>query len=323
MALRNFFALTPERVLAAVEQQGVRGSGYAFALNSFENRVYDVELEDGQRKIVKFYRPGRWSRAALLEEHQFLRELDEAGVGCAPYERLSADGATLGELATDEGPIYFAIATRVRGRVPTEVLDEDLPRVAASIAELHAVGASGAESHERGQLGSALYGRAALDAVIARGAVPDDLLPEYRARAEHVITVATRTVDQTRRHRIHADCHIGNLLWKNDAPLFVDLDDFVMGPPVQDLWLLAGGNDEHGQRRLDILCDAYQRQRNLPPDSMQLVPVLRALRVLRYAGWVASRYDDPAFLAAFPDFRDRRHWQSELHVLDQIVREIG
>lgn len=316
--MKNFFQLTPERVLAAVEQQGPRTSGYAFALNSFENRVYDVELEDGQRKVVKFYRPGRWSKAALLEEHAFLFELKEAGIGCAPPEPIGSSGDTLGELATDDGPIYFAVAERVRGRVPTEISDEDLPRVAAAIAELHEVGCE-RDCQHRGRLGSELYGRHALAAIEARGCVPPDLLPEYQARAERVIAAAVQRVDRTRRHRIHADCHIGNLLWKNDAPLFVDLDDFVEGPPIQDLWLLAGGTDEYGQRRLSILCDSYMRVRTLPPDSLDIVPVLRALRVLRYAGWVAARYDDPAFPIAFPDFLERRYWQSELRALDEIL----
>ncbi len=319
--MKNFFQLTPERVLSAVEQQGQRTSGYAFALNSFENRVYDVALEDGERKVIKFYRPGRWSYDALLEEHAFVRELAEAGVGCAPPEPIGADGSTLGELRTDEGPIYFAVTERIRGRVPTEILDEELPRIAIAIAELHEIGAARPTLH-RGQLGSALYGRAALDAVAQRRCVPDELWAEYSARAERIIALGVQRVDSTRHHRIHADCHIGNLLWKDDTPRFVDLDDFVSGPPVQDLWLLAGGTDDHGRRRLDLLLDAYQRVRTLPADSLQLVPILRALRVLRYAGWVAARYDDPAFPIAFPEFLDRRHWLAELRALDAILAEV-
>ncbi len=314
----SFFQLTPDRVLTAVEQQGARTSGYAFALNSFENRVYDVQLEDGQRKIVKFYRPGRWSREALLAEHQFLRELHEAGIGCVPPEPIGTTGETIGELATDEGPIYFAICERIRGRVPTEITDAELPRVAIAVAELHEVGAA-REAPCRGQLDAATYGTRALAAVEARRCVPDDLWPAYRNRVYDVIALAQQKVDGTRRHRIHADCHIGNLLWKGDQPQFVDLDDFVAGPPIQDLWLLAGGTDSYGQERLLALCDAYLRVRTLPPDSLDLVPVLRALRVVRYAGWVAARWEDPAFPRAFPDFFERSYWNGELRALGEIL----
>ncbi|MGZ3408311.1 MAG: serine/threonine protein kinase, partial [Polyangia bacterium] len=242
---QQFFALTPDRILDAVEFGGRRATGYALALNSLENRVYEVAFEDETRLVAKFYRPGRWSRQAILDEHTFLGELHHAEVPVVPPLVLD-DGTTLGELPVEGGVIYFAAFEKARGRAPDELTDDQLLQLGRLVARLHAVG-SAHVAPARPRLDPESYGAASLRILLGEDAMSSVVPPELRNRFE---TAGRAIVDACARAwptgdiRIHGDCHLGNLLAGSSGFFFLDFDDFCHGPPVQDLWLLVPGRDE-------------------------------------------------------------------------------
>ncbi|HEX4458460.1 MAG TPA: serine/threonine protein kinase [Polyangia bacterium] len=313
----QFFALTPERILDSVEFGGRRATGYALALNSLENRVYEVEYEDESRLVAKFYRPGRWSREQILAEHQFVAELHESEVPVVPPLDLGGlDGkGTLGELKLDAGVIWFAVFDKVRGRAPEELTDDQLRQLGRLVARLHNIGdAHSAPSRPR--LDPDSYGSASLRILLGDDAMSSFVPPEMRTRfataGRGIIDACARKWQELESIRIHGDCHLGNLLWGGSGPFFLDFDDFLHGPPVQDLWLLAPGRDDDAQRQRDLLVDGYETMRRFDRRTLKFVEPLRALRILRYAAWIAQRWRDPAFTRAFPDWDDPRTWQREL-----------
>lgn len=322
--VEQFFALTPERILDAVEFGGRRATGYALALNSLENRVYEVELEDESRIVAKFYRPGRWSKQAILDEHGFLAELQAAEVPVVP-PLAHDDGATLGELAVEGGVIYFAAFPKARGRAPEELDDDSLLQLGRLVARLHTVGAAHRAS-ARPRLDPESYGRASLRVLVGEDAMSSFVPPELRGRfsdaARAIVDACARLWPAAADDiRLHGDCHLGNLLagQKRESAgfFFLDFDDFCHGPPVQDLWLLAPGRDDDADRQRGLLADGYEQMRRFDRRSLRFVEPLRALRILRYAAWIAQRWRDPAFQRAFPDWDDARSWQRELGELEQ------
>jgi Ser/Thr protein kinase RdoA (MazF antagonist) len=338
----SFFALTPERVLAAVEVGGRRATGYAFALNSLENRVYEVELEDETRVVAKFYRPGRWSPAAISEEHAFLAELAAEEVPVVPP--LALDGGTLGDAAG----IWYALFPRVRGRVPEELDDAQLDRLGRLVARLHNVG-SRRGAAERPRLDPETYGAASRALLLGRAErtfipqpaptaertfipqpaptaertfIPPELTTRFADAATRIVDACAPAWRDLELIRLHGDCHLGNLLWGKDGPFFLDFDDFLAGPPVQDLWLLAPGHDADAERQRARLARAYSTMRAFDRRTLRLVEPLRALRILRYAAWIAARYRDPAFQRAFPDFVEVSWWQREVQTLEEQLERV-
>jgi Ser/Thr protein kinase RdoA (MazF antagonist) len=327
-AIASFFSLRPERVLEAVEFGGRRATGYALALNSLENRVYEVELEDGERLVAKFYRPGRWSAGAILEEHAFLRELAAEEVPVVPPIALDGgsapDARTLGSMAGDEGGvIHYAVFPRVRGRVPDELSGEQLAWLGRLVARLHLVGER-RPAPARPALDPASYGSASLERLLASPWVPPDQAARMHRIGEAVVHACQRAFASAPQDaiRIHGDCHLGNLLWSGDGPRFVDFDDFLCGPPVQDLWLLAPAPDDDGRQRRAALLEAYRSLRRMDGDVLRLVEPLRALRMLRYQAWISDRYIDAGFQRAFPDFEEPAHWEREIAALDEQLARI-
>jgi Ser/Thr protein kinase RdoA (MazF antagonist) len=320
--VEQFFALTPDRILDAVEFGGRRATGYALALNSLENRVYEVALEDETRVVAKFYRPGRWSRAAILDEHAFLAELHAAEIPVVPPLALDGDGGTLGELAVAGGVIYFAAFPKARGRAPEELDDDSLLQLGRLIARLHTVGAAHAAA-ARPRLDPESYGAASLRVLLGpkddpmSGFVPPELRARFATAGAAIVDACARAWPKSGDIRLHGDCHLGNLLAGSSGFFFLDFDDFCHGPPVQDLWLLAPGRDDDADRQRALLVDGYQQMRDFDRASLRLVEPLRALRILRYAAWIAQRWRDPAFQRAFPDWDDQRSWQRELGELEQ------
>ena len=319
----TFFALTPERVLESVEVGGRRATGYVFALNSLENRVYEVELEDGQRLVTKFYRPGRWSREAILEEHAFLRELAEAEVPVVPPIDLG-DGQTLREVAKEGGlTIWCAAFPKVRGRVSEEPNEEQAMRLGRLLARLHLVGER-RSAPSRPTLDPATYGQRSLEVLLAAGFVPHELRGRLSSAAQAIVDACEPAFVDLPRVRLHGDCHHGNLLWDSNGPFFLDFDDFLSGPPVQDLWLLVPGRDDAALQTRALMAEAYQSIRSFDLRTLRLVEPLRALRILRYAAWIAQRWQDPAFQRAFPGFPEQLYWQREVQGLEeQLVRVRG
>jgi Ser/Thr protein kinase RdoA (MazF antagonist) len=308
--------LTPDVVLDAIESAGMRGDGRLLALNSYENRVYQCYLEDAPPIVVKFYRPARWSDAQILEEHAFVGALAEREVPVvAP---LAPDGRTLHAF----GGFRFAIYPRRGGRTP-ELDDRDtLVWLGRFIGRIHAVGAIQAFA-TRPALDIGTFGTEPRDFLLEHDFIPPDLLPAWRAAADQALDGVRRCYDRAgavRRIRLHGDCHAGNVLWTDQGPHFVDFDDARMGPPVQDLWMLLSGDRAAMTRSLADALAGYEDFFEFDPRELHLVEALRTLRLLHYSAWLARRWDDPAFPAAFPWFNTQRYWQDRiLELREQIA----
>ncbi|MFO0652486.1 MAG: serine/threonine protein kinase [Polyangiales bacterium] len=296
MSTEDFFSLTPDRVLSAVEALGVRCTGLCYPLNSLENRVYEIEREDRSRVVAKFYRPGRWSVDAVRDEHTFLADLAAAEIPVAAPIALP-DGATARYV---EGTsILCALFPRVGGRVPDECTEEQLRRLGGLLARIHTVGASRAAPH-RVSLTVARYGRESLATLLAAPTLPPTLAPRLKAVSEALFARIGPWFEDLDVHRIHGDCHPGNLLWGTAGPFFLDFDDMLTGPPVQDLWMLVPAYDEEGAHRRDVVLEGYEVFRAFDRSTLRLVEPLRAaLPPLRRVGHATlARPRVPAGLSA-------------------------
>ncbi|MEN8176584.1 MAG: serine/threonine protein kinase, partial [Pseudomonadota bacterium] len=314
-----YAGLSPDVVLDAVESIGYLCDGHLLALNSYENRVYQVGVEEGNPVVAKFYRPGRWSDAAILEEHAFTRELQAQEIPVvAPLELDGSAGKTLAEYSG----FRFAVYPRRGGRAP-ELEDPDtLEWMGRFIGRIHAVGASRAYTH-RPVLDIDGFGRMPRDYLLEHRWIPEDLLAAYTSVVDHALEGVERCFDRAGRLRwlrLHGDCHVGNVLWTDEGPHFVDFDDSRMGPAIQDLWMLLSGDRNAMSRQLGDVLAGYEDFFEFEPRELHLVEALRTLRLIHYAGWLARRWNDPAFPAAFPWFNTQHYWQDRiLELREQIA----
>lgn len=315
----RFNHLTPDHVFDAVEVGGERCTGRFIVLNSYENRVYQLELDDGRMVVGKFYRPGRWSREALLDEHRFLFELEEAEVPVAVPMRLAGD-ETVGDLGGEVAGIHYALFRRVGGRAPDELDDEQLGVLGRLLARIHNVGAGGTAPH-RSRLTPDSYGLANLRFLLDNDVIPSEARDNYARTVEHLVQRIEPLFAGVPMHRIHGDCHPGNLLWTPQGPIFLDFDDMLTGPAVQDVWMLVPSYDAEGRRQREVLLEAYRSFRDFDPAWLRLVEPLRALRFVHYATWIARRWDDPVFKRTFAHFGTVVYWQREIQDLrEQLAR---
>jgi len=309
--LTPFAGLTPDLVLDAVSALGVEVDGRLFALNSYENRVYRVGTSQGAPQVAKFYRARRWSDEQIVEEHEFAHEL--AARDLAVAVPLEFAGRTL---LFHEG-FRFALFPWLGGRGAELDSDSDFALLGRTLARLHAVGAV-RRFHSRPALTLERLGYAAQEQVLSSGFVPDELVNRYAEVSDELLGAIERewdSVGETNIIRLHGDCHLGNLLWGERGPVFVDLDDCMSGPAVQDLWmLLPGGSDM--RRAWEAMAAGYAEFADFDYRELRLVEPLRALRMIHHTGWLAQRWDDPAFPRAFPWFGERRYW--EQHILDLL-----
>ena len=311
----RFNRLTPEEILDAVEAEGRRCTGRFLILNSYENRVYQLELDDQTMVVGKFYRPGRWSKDMILAEHRFLSELNEEEVPVSCPIELSPN-ETLGEV---QG-IYYALFRRVGGRAPEELSDEQIGILGRLLARIHNVGAR-SEEPNRIRLTTESYGTDNLEYLLENDALDPQVREGYAATVRALVERIEPLFQGVPVHRIHGDCHLNNLLWAPDGPTFLDFDDMLVGPAVQDIWLLVAASDQEGKRQRDLLVKAYKDMRDFDPSWMRLVEPLRALRYIHYATWIARRFDDPAFKRTFQHFGTLQYWQREMQDLrEQIAR---
>ncbi len=311
-----FFHLTPDVILQAIKKSGLDPIGNFILLNSYENRVYDLTLNDNSRVISKFYRPGRWTGEQILEEHAFLLELRNNGIPvCAPMH--FPDRKTLHEI---EG-IFYALWPRTGGRVPDELTDEALRMLGKFLAGIHNTGAS-KKSIVRKELTGQHYGLESLEYIEQNGLLPEHLKARYADAVKRIVEIYESLRKDVPFHRIHGDCHLGNLLNGKDGWFFLDFDDFLTGPAVQDIWMIVPARDEEGLRQRNIFIEAYSAIRNFDPSWMLLIEPLRALRYIRYAAWIARRWDDPAFPAAFPHFGTKQYWENETADLESQLEFI-
>ena len=305
-----FATLTPDLVLDAVESLGYLSDARVLALNSYENRVYQVGIEGEQPLIAKFYRPDRWSDAAIREEHAFSHELADCEVPVvAPLQR---DGESLFEHAG----FRFALFPRRGGRAPEPGNLDQLYSLGQLLGRLHAVGASRAFAH-RETLTVDNFGHAALHTLLEGNFLPPSLLPAYESVARDLLRRLDELFARVRYTpiRLHGDCHPGNLLHRDDAFHIVDLDDCRMGPAVQDLWMMLAGERQERLGQLAELVDGYQEFHDFDARQLALIEGLRALRLLHHSAWIARRWDDPAFPLAFPWFANERYWGDQILAL--------
>jgi len=319
--LTPYSGLTPDLVLDALDSAGFRGDGRLLALNSYENRVYQVWLEDAEPSsasvVAKFYRPGRWTDAQIHEEHAFVLDLAERELPVVAPLVLEGKGSL-----HSFGGFRFAVYPRRGGRTP-ELEDRDtLEWMGRFIGRIHAVGAL-QPFRERPALDIASFGTEPRDWLLAHGFIPADLLEAWTSVVAQALQGVARCYEragEVRSLRLHGDCHAGNVLWTDDGPHFVDFDDCRMGPAVQDLWMLLSGERADMTRGLADVLAGYEDFHEFDPRELHLVEALRTLRLIHYSAWIARRWDDPAFPAAFPWFNTQRYWQDRiLELREQIA----
>ncbi len=306
-------------MLDALDSAGLRGDGRLLALNSYENRVYQVGVEDGPPVVAKFYRPGRWSDEQILEEHRFTQALAEREIPVvAP---LAFDGKTL---LAFEG-FRFAVYPRCGGRAPELESRETLEWMGRFIGRIHSVGALEPFRH-RPSLGIDTFGTEPRDWLLAHGFIPPDLLDAWKAAVDQALAGVRRCYERAGdvgTLRLHGDCHAGNVLWQEEGaargPHFVDFDDARTGPSIQDLWMLLPPEREAATRALNDLLAGYEDFFEFDPRETQLIEALRTLRLIHYSGWLARRWEDPAFPAAFPWFNTQRYWQDRILELKEQI----
>lgn len=330
-----FASLTPDEVLDALDAVGFRSDGRILQLNSYENRVYQVMLEDGDAVVAKFYRPQRWSNAQIVEEHRFALELEQAEVPVvAPLELATREPAvrlapadppqTLACRTTAAGLQRFAVAPRRAGRAPDLEDDQILVRLGGFIGRLHAVGGRRRFDH-RVTLDAPRDVRSAIAQLEAADLVPPDQSRPWREACSCALELIDAAwADWASRGgtpiRLHGDCHPGNLLWRETGAHVVDLDDCCNGPPAQDLWMLLSGEPHAAARQLCHLLRGYEAFAAFDRRQLRLIDALRLTRMIRHNAWVAQRYADPAFPRAYPDFGSSAHWAQQCVQLHDQIR---
>jgi Ser/Thr protein kinase RdoA (MazF antagonist) len=314
----SFADLSPDTVLDALDSVGYHGDGRLLALNSYENRVYQIGMDEGPPLVAKFYRPQRWSDAAILEEHAFVAELVEREIPVVGA-LADANGTTLSIF----NGYRFAVFPRHGGRAPELDNPGTLEWMGRFIGRIHAVGALRPFA-DRPTLDVTSFGEQPRDYLLENNFIPDDLRASYISTVNLALEGVRRGFERAGRSviplRLHGDCHIGNVLWTDTGPHFVDFDDSRNGPAIQDLWMLLSGERGAMVRQLGDLLAGYEDFFEFDPRQLYLIEALRTLRLIHYAAWLARRWDDPAFVVAFPWFNTQRYWQDRiLELREQIA----
>jgi len=310
-----FARLSPDRVIDAVESCGLISDARVLALNSYENRVYQVGIEESNPVIAKFYRPQRWSTAQILEEHDFSLELAELEIPVVPPQQFALANGKTQTLLEFEG-FRFAIFERRGGHPPELDNLDNLLVMGRFLGRLHQAGAMH-DFQTRNTITIELFAERSAAFLLEQNFLPEDLRPAYESLSKDLIErmhTISKTVAAPKLLRIHGDCHIGNVLWREDTPHFVDLDDCMMGPAIQDLWMLLSGSREQRLLQLAELVEGYNEFYHFNPAELALVETFRTLRLMHYSAWLARRWDDPAFPLSFPWFNTGAYWAG--HILE-------
>jgi len=312
----SFSTLTPDSVLNALESIGLRCDGRLFALNSYENRVYQVGIDESAPLVVKFYRPARWTDEAILEEHAFVHELVEREIPVVPASVI--DCKTLHHY---EG-FRFAVFTKHGGRAPELENRDTLEWLGRFLGRIHAVGAI-KNFQFRPELNMQTFGIEPREFLLANRFIPADIDPAYRSVTQQALDGVQHSFDRAgkaKNLRLHGDCHASNVLWTDGGPHFVDFDDSRMGPAVQDLWMLLSGEREERVRQMGDVLAGYEDFYEFDPRELHLIEALRTLRLIHYSAWLARRWEDVAFKQAFPWFNTQIYWQNRiLELREQIA----
>lgn len=310
-----YATLTPDVILDAVESVGFRCDGRMLALNSYENRVYQIGIEDEAPLIAKFYRPGRWTDDAIHEEHAFAQELDAAEIPVVPP--LMTGNTTLHRFSG----FRFSLSPRRGGRAPELDNPDVLEWIGRFLGRIHSVGGASAFVH-RPELSIDRFAVKPREWLLAGAFIPSDIRPAWEsitALAVDGVRAAFERAGPVRHIRLHGDCHAGNVLYTDKGPHFVDFDDCMTGPAIQDLWMMLSGTRAEMTRQLGDLLVGYEDFAELDPRELHLLEALRTLRLIHYSYWLAQRWEDPAFPLAFPWFNTQRYWQDRILELREQV----
>ena len=336
----NFSGLDPQQVLDALDAVGLRGDGRVLQLNSYENRVFQVFLEDGNVVVAKFYRPGRWSDAQIVEEHAFALELADAEVPVvpplvlqgdinAPGLQLKGEPRTLACLAAVGLTHRYAVAARCAGREPELDDPETLRQLGRFIGRLHMVGRRRPFQH-RHHLNAQADGQHAMRLLLDGGFVPDTERPAWQQACDQALAAVVAAFDAVFEGsaplatlRLHGDCHPGNVLWRDGMPHIVDLDDAMQGPAVQDLWMLVSGDPATMAQQLNTLLEGYEQFCDFDDRERALIEPLRTLRMVRHSAWLAQRWGDPTFPLNFPFFGTAAYWNQQTTQLREQIEAMA
>ena len=332
----SYRTLTPRQVLDSLDAVGLRGDGRILQLNSYENRVFQVLLEDGRAVVAKFYRPGRWSDEQIVEEHAFALELAAAEVSVVPPLVLQAQPGVPGLVLHGDPPTLachevdgvthrFAVANRCAGREPELEDPATLAQIGRFIGRLHAVGRRRPFVH-RHHLDPRADGHRALTLLLQGDFVPPTEQPAWRAACGLALDMATAAFDAASplaTLRLHGDCHRGNVLWRDTGPNVVDLDDAMQGPAVQDLWMLVSGDAATMAQQLNTLLGGYEQFADFDDRERKLIEPLRTLRMVRHSAWLAERWGDPTFPINFPFFGTAAYWNQQTTQLREQIEAMA
>lgn len=315
-----FYLLDPDCILNAVESHGLRCDGRLLALNSYENRVYQVGVEDAAPVVVKFYRPERWTDAQILEEHLFVQELADVEIPVVAPSVIN--GRTLLEYRHNEADFRFAIFPKQGGRTPELDRAGNLEWMGRFIARIHAIGAL-KPFNQRPALDIETFGIEPSQFLIDHHFIPQDLHEVYKSVVSQALEGIQRCYDRVgdiNHIRLHGDCHMGNVLWTDEGPHFVDFDDSRSGPAIQDVWMLFSGERSDMIAQLNDFLAGYEDFYEFDTRELHLIEALRTLRLIHYSAWIARRWEDPAFPVAFPWFNTQIYWQDRiLELREQIA----
>lgn len=301
-------ALNPDTVIDAIESQGLFCDLRIYPLNSYENRVYQIGIEDSEPLIGKFYRPERWRREQILEEHQFSQALSDLDLSVvAPWQNPQ------GESLFEHAGFYFALYPRQGGHAPETGDLDQLFSIGRTLGRIHQLGKQQDFNH-RPRLDIESYGHSSREFLLGEGFIPKELIAAYDSLSQDVLQRVEQVFAQSQAKwiRCHGDCHIGNILWRHDTAHFVDFDDTRMAPAVQDLWMLLSGERSQQTEQLSEILEGYREFCDFDTAEIQLIEALRSLRLMQYAAWLARRWQDPAFPKAFPWFNSERYWAEHI-----------
>lgn len=313
---QGFYKLMPHDVLNAIEVSGFTPTGQMTQLNSYENRVFDIRIEQNDlgldRLVAKFYRPGRWKKESIQDEHDFLNDLNRESIpAVAPL--ILKNGKTI----LDFQDMFVSLFPKMKARMPEEFLGNDLESVGLLLAKLHNVGAQKKAIHRK-KLTTDFFGWESLD--ILQDWISPEVKGRYNEAAEEILEWLDETLDESQFIRIHGDCHRGNLLNTGKEFFFVDFDDFCNGPIAQDFWMLLSGDDLN--KDMDKILAGYETIRTFDRSNLKFFEPLRGLRIIYYARWIATRWEDPSFPKLFPDFQTYSYWAEEVEALEKIAWQL-
>ena len=309
--IHPYASLGPDEILSAVESAGYITNGRFLALNSYENRVYQVGIEDARPVVVKFYRPQRWSNEQILEEHEF-----SLGLAAKEIPVVAPLVDQHGQSLHEHGGFRFAIFAACGGRWPDLDNPDNLEWLGRYLGRIH----DGLSFKHRESLSVDRFAREPAQFLLTQHFIPSD----WRKRYQQISERLTQQIDhlfhqagELKYARIHGDCHPGNVLWTEQGPHFVDFDDCMNGPAIQDFWMLISGSREEMAWQMGFLLEGYAEFCDFNPRELHLLEALRTMRMIHYAAWIAKRFEDPAFVLNFPWFNSPKYWQEHILALEE------